>query len=400
MFLEGDYSRLQSDELYFYEYPYQLGYVLVCQIVNTFFKDDNYFLALQMLNLFSLIAIFLALIKVSKDVFKTKRVVNLTIFMCFGFIASIMFTTFVYGNLLGFALASWAVALTIRYTQTNKKYLMVVSAVLLGISIMVKSNNMIVLLAICIILLIKFLDTKKLYDLVSIVLCGVIGLNLLNVVIYSYERKADVDLGSGVPKILWMNMGLHEATDKACGWYNGAYTVSIYEHNDCDSELATQEGIKQIKEQIDMFCNNQTYMAKFFSEKVLSQWNEPTFDSIWISQSRGHTKDVPQYVNDIYEGNLGEYVKFIMNQYQQLLYIGAFIGLVLLYRHREVYYYLVPLVILGGFMYHLLFEAKAQYVITYALLLIPICAYGLEYILSVDILGKVKRVILKGATID
>jgi hypothetical protein len=216
-------------------------------------------------------------------------------------------------------------------------------------------------------------------------------------VISSYERKADVDLGSGIPKILWMNMGLHEAV-MGCGWYNASYTASVYDNNNRDDKLATQEGIEQIKEQLDVFLDDQTYTARFFSEKVLSQWNEPTFDSIWISKTRGHTKDVPQFVTDVYEGDLGEYVEFFMNQYQQLLYVGAFIGLIVLYKKKEVYYYAVPLVILGGFMYHLLFEAKAQYVLTYAILLVPICAYGLEYIVKIDVLSKFKHLVLKGAT--
>ena len=43
---------------------------------------------------------------------------------------------------------------------------------------------------------------------------------------------------------------------------------------------------------------------------------------------------------------------------------------------------LLPLVALGGFGYHLLFEGKSQYVLTYIPLLIPVAAYALNAILE------------------
>ncbi len=400
-FLKGDYSILQFDnEKYFYEYPFQLGYVLVCEIVNIFFKDNNYLIALQVSNVISLVFIFLGVIQATKYIFKNKEVTNTTILLLFGFVAIILFTTFIYGNLLGFALSTWAVVLELKYIRTDKKYLMVISAVLIGLSIMVKSNNMIVLMAMCIVLLIKFLDTKKLWDIVSIVICVVVGLNILNCVIGYYENKADVDLGSGIPKILWLNMGLHESSGRACGWYNYAYTVSVFENNNYDSELSAQEGIGQIKEQLQYFYNNQNYMNKFFAEKILSQWNEPSFDSIWVSQVRDHIEATPEYVDQVYEGKAGEVILLFMNQYQQVLYIFAFVGLFAMFKKKDVSYCVLPLVILGGFMYHLLFEAKAQYVITYVVLLIPLGAYGFNLLQDVPFWSKFKKWLSLGASKD
>lgn len=43
---------------------------------------------------------------------------------------------------------------------------------------------------------------------------------------------------------------------------------------------------------------------------------------------------------------------------------------------------LLTLVILGGFGYHLLFEGKSQYVLTYIPLLIPVASYGISCILN------------------
>jgi hypothetical protein len=38
--------------------------------------------------------------------------------------------------------------------------------------------------------------------------------------------------------------------------------------------------------------------------------------------------------------------------------------------------YLIPLLFLGGFLYHALFEAKSQYVITYVIFMIPYAVWG------------------------
>jgi hypothetical protein len=274
---------------------------------------------------------------------------------------------------------------------------MVVSALLIGLSIMVKSNNMIVLMAMCIILLIKFLDTKKLWDIVSIVICVVLGLNVLNCAIGYYEKKANVDFGSGIPKILWLNMGLHES-DMACGWYNYYYTVGVFEENDYDAKESSKVGLEQIKDQIKFFYNNQNYTNRFFSEKILSQWNEPTFDSIWVSQVREHMEDPPEYVEQIYKGDAGELLFLFMGQYQQGVYVFALVAFLVLFKKRDVSVYMLPLVILGGFLYHLLFEAKAQYVITYMVLLVPIGAYGFNVVKGVDFSGKLKKFLRLGAT--
>ena len=36
--------------------------------------------------------------------------------------------------------------------------------------------------------------------------------------------------------------------------------------------------------------------------------------------------------------------------------------------------------VLGGLLYHLLFEAKSQYAVGYVLLMIPIAAYGIMHL--------------------
>ena len=47
-----------------------------------------------------------------------------------------------------------------------------------------------------------------------------------------------------------------------------------------------------------------------------------------------------------------------------------------LWRRRDMESSLLPLIILGGLLYHLLFEAKSQYALPYFVLMIPMAAFG------------------------
>lgn len=66
----------------------------------------------------------------------------------------------------------------------------------------------------------------------------------------------------------------------------------------------------------------------------------------------------------------------VMNQFQQLIFFGMLLSLFELWRRRDMESCLLPLIILGGLLYHLLFEAKSQYALPYFVLMIPMAAFG------------------------
>ena len=72
-----------------------------------------------------------------------------------------------------------------------------------------------------------------------------------------------------------------------------------------------------------------------------------------------------------------------MRASQLLLYALSGAGLLrLLRRGAGVLEAVLPLIVLGGALYHLIFEAKSQYAYVYAVLLVPLAAHGLEALLS------------------
>ena len=81
-----------------------------------------------------------------------------------------------------------------------------------------------------------------------------------------------------------------------------------------------------------------------------------------------------------------------MNLYQQGIFALALLSLVPLLRGRRIIDVMLPTVFLGGFLYHLIFEAKSQYCMIYFLLLVPLAALGVEWIgeKSIHLLSNIR----------
>ena len=67
----------------------------------------------------------------------------------------------------------------------------------------------------------------------------------------------------------------------------------------------------------------------------------------------------------------------VMDKLQQFVYLGVLAGIIRLWRKKDPLRCLLPLILLGGLSYHLLFEAKSQYAMPYYVLIMPVAAHGL-----------------------
>ena len=167
-----------------------------------------------------------------------------------------------------------------------------------------------------------------------------------------------------------------------------------------------------IFDRLGIFANDPEYAFDFFSKKILSQWNEPTFESIWVSKVKSHTateEQVEMYhtatlgseqmeglVKSVYSKSTGQFLELHFNFYMQILYIMFAIGIYLLFINKKsnIQTVLLPLVLLGAFGYHLLFEGKSQYIPTYIPLLVPTAAYAFSVILNGKY-TKLKKLVAK-----
>ena len=141
---------------------------------------------------------------------------------------------------------------------------------------------------------------------------------------------------------------------------------------------------------------NPNYAFDFYSKKILSQWNEPSYECVWVSKVKSHSYELNGFAKDVYDGSTGQLLQLHFNFYMQLVFILFALGIYMLFikRMARTETLLLPLVVLGAFGYHVLFEAKSQYSATYIPLLLPTAAFMMSMILFSDY-SKIKQLLKK-----
>lgn len=295
-----------------------------------------------------------------------------------GCVQMILYTTFLYGITLGLALALGAFYMSLLFLEKEKPMYGILAAIFIGASVLVKNNYSIVLTALVLLLFYKSLETGKLRPAaLALVLVLVTGLMSRGLISF-YENRSDLKIGSGMPKSLWMAMGMQEG-ERAEGWYN-AFNYDTFLETDCDSVKSETIAKEAIEKSLEKFRKDPAYAVKFYYKKTVSQWNEPTYEALWVNQF--HSGDFSRIVQSIYDGKLYQALHEYMNLYQSLILTAAFLFLFFGRKRLRLEQLFLGLVILGGFFFHTIWEAKSQYIFPYFVMLLPYGAAGLNQALE------------------
>ena len=186
-------------------------------------------------------------------------------------------------------------------------------------------------------------------------------------------------------------MGLNESW-MAPGWYT-KLGLETYLNSNFDSTAANKTAKADIGKRLDKFFSDPAYAYDFFSKKIVSQWNEPTYESIWVSKVKSHYEEIGSFATSVYDKSWGQFFDLYFNEYMQLVFVMFSGGILMLFIRKKtnIETILLPLVLLGGFTYHLLFEGKSQYVLTYIILLLPYAAYFAISLPEIRLKEKLKK---------
>lgn len=400
--IKGDWSSFYTSDdetlrglSYYRLFPYQLGFVLISEIVYRIMGYETA-LPIQIINVLALAVLYIGLLKIAKKIFHSKGVVVILTFLLAACVQPILFTPFAYGNIIGFSAAIWSCYCVICFMQSeNRKrdLWFIPAALLMALSIIAKYNNLIWLIAVAIGLIIYVVKTKKWVYLISVAGFCIVSILGLNLVIMSYEARSNTEIGSGMSQILQLDMGLNESY-MAPGWYNGMAKRMYVDHAG-DGQAADEEAKKDLQARKEKFMSDGVYLCEFFGKKILSQWNEPSYESLWVSQVKTHYYgEVESYswLDKVYNGTWGQALYTYFDLYHMIVFVLFCVAMVALLLKRcgpETIMLITTL--LGGFFYHLLFEAKSQYSLTYFILIVFFAAYGLHFLLkTISIQWKTK----------
>lgn len=382
-FLAGDYSSFTGDG-YLVHYPHQVGVIGLLEIIFFLFGSENY-LVFQILNLIAILVIIHLLYRITDLLFEDNTLNSITSLLSMGLIPLFSFVTFVYGDILGLAFALGAIVFLLRYLKENRFLFLIPCALSLGIAMLLKTNNTIILVAIVIILFLHALLTKKWQSLLYAVGIVLISTFLSGLPTAYYRQVSQITpFPEGIPKIAWVAMGLQENDPVEDGWYNG-YNWNIYTSNNFDAEKTKAACYASIQESVSTYLTDPKRGGHLFYFKLKSQWNDPGYQSqITNEWSSRHQDSYSSFYNWLVFGRGKKALEWIMNLYQFLILSGAVIAILLLIKSKSwsLPRLVLPLCIFGGYLFHLFWEAQARYALPYFVLMLPLAAMGIYKLIS------------------
>ncbi len=384
----GDIQSLTDISGYLHKYPHQLGLVSFERLILTVFGESN-------IKVFFIINLILSIIdnfflwKITKRVFKKESISKLVIILSFAFLSHLFNILFVYGLTFGLFFAIVGLFFLQIYFEKKSWSMMMLSIIFLTLSDFIRNNYIILIVTIFIVLVFDLLQHKSWKNLAFIALLALSIYGSNNLVSYHYKSLANKTNLDGEPKIAWVAMGLNDTPlyNRVAGWYD-AYVENVYNEYSGNSEKIEEVSKKQIATRTEYMVEHPQYTFNFFKNKFLSTWTDSLFESIWsgpvIKMPVEGQKIRGQLMSSIYEGKtLYKVVYYFSALLLAVIYVAVLLAIFiqLFDKPKDGLFTLIPIIYLsGGFIFHLIWETKSQYVYPYVYLIIPLAAVGISYV--------------------
>lgn len=374
-FAQGDYSPLETD--YFNVLSYQLGICLLLEGLARIVPGLDLNLLMQGVNAVLSVLTAGSLAALSAVLSGKRETGTAAVLLYAAFLPMTLFCVFVYGTLPMMLLCALAMLCFVRYIRTRRWGFGVGYALLMGCALVVKPNAAVPLIALIICALLDVMESRDWKLLGFAVLSAILAVALPHAVTGLYELRSGVVLREDVSMLARLAMGMQESPI-ASGWYTGF--IEEFWPASVTAEQEKAAALAELSARLRVFREEPAAAAAFFGEKALTQWLEPAYDMLWYGSVCEKAGRFNGLAHMIYRE--GSPVRALLEKYmnidQQVMYLLACVGTAgVLRRRRDSIQLILPVTILGGFLYHMIFEAKSQYIYVYALFMIPLAAQGL-----------------------
>lgn len=376
-FIKGEYASLNYDA-YMGWVPYQLGLAGIIELIYRIFGIGNY-TAFQIVNACCIPVIVYAGYRIMGllDGWNSENSSGRVIYLLLiaGCFPLFLYVTFVYGEILSITFCMLAIWMLLSYFQNKKWGKLVLSCLFIGTAIVVRSTAWVVLAAMFLVMVVRAFEERRwqVIVLAIMLLFGTYGISKIPKVVY--ETRSGIEMGDGVPAIACVTMGM-QTGDTGCGWFNN-YNYIAYGQALGDSEGAKVIAKADMKLQIEYFKEHPGEALEFYITKLTSQWNNPTYQCIQMNNI--HNEELTGIAESVFSGNLFYGLQNFMNYYQAIIYLGVLCYIVLQFRRKSsIKELLLPVIIIGGFILSIIWEAKARYMLLYFIMMIPIAGMGIS----------------------
>lgn len=381
----GDWEELTHSQ-YLELYPQQLTLATVYVAIFKLFGSTNVIL-LQYLNVIANAITVIALLLISKQLEKEYKVNKTKTFILIGtFFTLPLLSTFVYGDISSIPMCFLSIYFAMKYGMESKKRYIVLSAIFMSIGYILRMNNLIYIIALLIYFILNIMkgnekNVKNIFlSIIMIVLFIAIAILPASTIKSTLQNKLELDKNKQYPTLGFLYIGMQESY-RANGWYSD-YGTWAWD----DIEASKGQYEDAIKERISYFVQHPKYFVKFYGGKIASMWTENTYAGIWYNESYNFKSiDNNEEINDEKAFIIDEMVKqkteklLIYQKAIVLIIFGSSILVMIKYRNNLTNeMILLIIVFVGGFLFHILWEAKSRYIISYILILIPFASVCIE----------------------
>lgn len=383
-FLEGDYQFLAKGG-YCSMYPHQLGLIALTELLFLVAGPLNYF-AYQVICVVLTMGIVYLGYRIVKELTVHTAVVLIYCIMMMGCLPIVFYTAWVYGDIPSIFFALLMQFMLLQYSKSGKNgYLVgVVLSILMGM--LVRKNSAILLVAFCLVTGVSAIRKMDKKLVCTAILAVVIPVLAYQGVYKMYELRSGHERYDAIPTISWIVMGMQESGGRY-GWYNN-YPKTMFYGNDCNAEDTANAIRSDMRERIDVFKKDPSYARKFVKGKILSQWNQPLYQSLFFTCDYDGMKEFTD--SEAFATKLGrEYLPYtirICDRLQFLVYLGMVCYfLFAVKKDSNILQHLLAVAVLGGFFFSIIWEAKARYILPYYVTMFPCAVIGYEQLLRVAI---------------
>ena len=375
LFLDGNYDGVVGGG-YLAQYPYQLGLTWYIEAITAIAGPHTYTVLIAV-NMAALLFMGLVGIYICEGVFGKQTPIYYMLLLV-GMFPLYFYISFIYGECLSMLFSMVFIWQLSRYLE-NKKGALLAMCFAGFAAVVFRANSMIVLIAVVILLGMQYVVKHKKSLLLAALLSVIFVFAGRELIQMQYEARSGYEIGEGIPATGWIAMGMQEGV-RGNGWYS-EYGVEIFEQSGYQTQLANEVALDYIRGRIREFTEHPDVAWQFYREKILSQWNEPSYQALLVLNAGVDHSNISKMKQEIMFGKYYDGILQYMNLLQTFLYAMAFISAVyLLFKKGKPVAYLFHLIFLGGFLFQILWEAKSRYVLFYMIVTLPLCAMGISVV--------------------
>lgn len=388
---------------YFSWYPFQSGPMLWYMIVFKVFGIGNT-IAFQILNALFITGIVAVLWWFAASLGLDRRGLATFGVLCCTCLPLLMYCAFVYTNGVGLCLVLIGALLTGKALTARSPLmaaaLMVGAFLVFGIGMLFKTTYVIMMLAALIAIVLTLLRRGTRYWLLLVAApMAWVAKTISGVSVTFLEHWSGQSFDKPMPTLSWIAIGLSRPQNGIAGWW-GPTAVNTWVASNGDQQA--QLGVAQdtIHTTLSTFAASPMEAVRFFTEKLTSEWSEPTFMTSIYSEIGTSSTGFGGIAGLVLDPQRNRLVLSYENVSMSGMYLLALIGVIGLIRTMFVerkqdlpftngteetrtatlgaVYARSFLVVafLGGFLCYVAWEAKGIYTLPFYLLLIPSAAYG------------------------